>query len=175
MGNKAINEARQRVRSAITNSKLTFPTRKIIVNLAPAELPKDGTHLDLPIAISILVASGQLRPQEVASIVFAGELALDGLLRPIRGGISITEATSTLGATRVFLPAVTAQQAQLVPGSLEVIPVTSLTEVFKILKGVQAPLPITPLASKGAPRKKYSRRHCRPRARQACACHQRCR
>ncbi len=153
MGNKAINEARQRVRSAVTNSKLTFPTRKIVVNLAPAELPKDGTHLDLPIAISILVASGQLRTQEVASTVFAGELALDGLLRPIRGGISITQAASALGATRVFLPAVTAQQAQLVPGTLEVIPVTSLTEVFKILKGAQAPRPIAPFIPKIAPPK----------------------
>ena len=71
MGNKAIDEARQRVRSAITNAGLTFPTRKLTVNLAPAELPKDGTHLDLPIALSVLVASGQLKPTEVKGAIFA--------------------------------------------------------------------------------------------------------
>ena len=157
MGNKAINEARQRVRSAVTNSQLTFPARKIVVNLAPAELPKDGTHLDLPIAISILVASGQLRSQEVASTVFAGELALDGLLRPIRGGISITEAALALGVTRVFLPTVTAQQAQLVPGTLEVVPVTSLTEVFKILKGRPSAPPYRAIHPKSHPSRSYPR------------------
>ena len=66
MGNKAIDEARQRVRSAISNSLLEFPARKVTVNLAPAELPKDGTHLDLPIALSILAASGQLKPSELS-------------------------------------------------------------------------------------------------------------
>lgn len=142
MGNKAINEARQRVRSAITNSFLSFPTQKVVVNLAPAELPKDGTHLDLPIAISILVASGQLHPQEVRSAVFAGELALDGQLRPIRGGISIAEAASKSSAARVFLPTATAAQASLTSNNLEIIPVMSLTEVFKILKGVSKPAPI---------------------------------
>ena len=84
MGNKAIDEARQRVRSAITNSLLDFPPQKITINLAPAELPKDGTHLDLPIALSILVASGQLRQTEVNDALFAGELALTGVIRPIR-------------------------------------------------------------------------------------------
>ena len=78
MGNKAIDEAKERVRSAITHSLLEFPSCKFIINLAPAELPKDGTHYDLAIAVSVLVASGQLRQAEVEGCAFAGELALNG-------------------------------------------------------------------------------------------------
>ena len=92
LGSKAIEEAKERVRSAITNSLLEFPAKKLVINLAPAELPKDGTHYDLPIALAILVSSGQLRQSDVATAIFAGELALDGTLRPIKGAISIAEA-----------------------------------------------------------------------------------
>src|SRR5688500_16607395 len=87
LGSKAIDEAKERVKSAIANSQLEFPARRITINLAPAELPKDGTHYDLPIALAILVSSGQLRQSEVEDAAFAGELALDGSLRPIRGAI----------------------------------------------------------------------------------------
>src|ERR1700712_504937 len=89
MGTKSVDEAKERVRSAITNSMLEFPTRKITINLAPADITKDGTHFDLPIALSILVGSGQLKQSEVDGAVFAGELALDGSLRPIKGAINI--------------------------------------------------------------------------------------
>src|SRR6266496_834495 len=84
LGNKAIDEAKERVKSAIVNTLLEYPARKITINLAPAELPKDGTHYDLPIALSILVSSGQLAQSEVENAIFAGELALDGAIRPIR-------------------------------------------------------------------------------------------
>ena len=104
MGNKAIDEARQRVRSAITNSLLNFPPQKLTINLAPAELPKDGTHLDLPIALSILVASGQLKQTEVHDALFAGELALDGSLRPIRGAIILAELARSQGIKRLYIP-----------------------------------------------------------------------
>jgi len=133
MGNKAVDEARERVRSALTNSLLDFPARKVIVNLAPAELPKDGAHFDLPIAVSILVGSGQLRPLEVADAVFAGELSLSGMLRPIRGVITIAEAASKAGYQRVFVPSVNAQQAALVE-TIEVIGVKDLKELFLHLK-----------------------------------------
>ncbi|HWT40326.1 MAG TPA: YifB family Mg chelatase-like AAA ATPase [Dongiaceae bacterium] len=136
MGNKAIDEARQRVRSAITNSFLEFPARKLTVNLAPAELPKDGTHLDLPIALSLLVASGQLKPSEVLGAVFAGELALDGHLRPIRGAVVIAEAAARFGATTLFLPAKNVAQARLV-SSVKVIGVESLQGLFQHLRGVE--------------------------------------
>lgn len=136
MGNKAIDEARQRVRSAITNSLLEFPARKLTVNLAPAELPKDGTHLDLPIALSILIASGQIRPSEVAGAVFAGELALDGHLRPIRGAVIIAEAAQKASATVLFLPLQNVAQATLVSG-MRIIGVTTLQELFKHLRSIQ--------------------------------------
>ncbi|MGV9002000.1 MAG: YifB family Mg chelatase-like AAA ATPase [Candidatus Saccharimonadaceae bacterium] len=149
MGNKAIDEARQRVRSAITNSLLDFPAQKITVNLAPAELPKDGTHLDLPIALSILVSSGQLKQTEVKQSLFAGELALDGSIRPIRGAVLLAELTRASGATRLFLPIQNAPQARLAP-DVEVIGVSNLQQLYKYLKGLVrlanslTPLPKTP-------------------------------
>lgn len=134
MGNKAIDEARERVRSAISNSLLDFPARKLVVNLAPAELPKDGTQFDVPVALSILVASGALKQSQVATCVFAGELALDGRLRPIRGAIVITEAAKHSGATQVFLPPENALQASLVEG-IEVFGVVDLRSLYLHLKG----------------------------------------
>jgi len=148
MGNKAIDEARQRVRSAITNSLLTFPAQKITINLAPAELPKDGTHLDLPIALGILVASGQLTAPQVHHALFAGELALTGRLRPIRGAVLLAELARSSGARRLFLPRQNAPQAQLVP-DIEVIGVGSLQELYALLKGLSPP-PVATIASASA-------------------------
>ena len=133
MGNKAIDEAKERVRSAIANSLLEFPAKKITINLAPAELPKDGAHFDLPIALSILVVSGQLRQTEVDNAVFAGELALDGSLRPIKGAINIAETARSSGIGRVYLPKKNAEQASLI-GNIEIIGVSSLKELFLHLK-----------------------------------------
>lgn len=140
MGNKAIDEARQRVRSAITHSLLEFPLRRVTVNLAPAELPKDGAHFDLPIAISILVASGQLTAAECARSLFAGELALNGHVRPIRGAIMVAEAAQSAGYQRVFVPFANVAQAQLIP-NIEIIGVASLLELFRHLKGVKIVAP----------------------------------
>ncbi len=133
MGNKAVEEARERVRSAITNSFLEFPSRKLIVNLAPAELPKDGAQYDLPIALSILIASGQLHQIELKGALFAGELSLSGELRPIRGVITITEAAKKAGFTEVYVPIGNILQASLVENII-VIGVTSLKELFLHLK-----------------------------------------
>jgi magnesium chelatase family protein len=155
MGNKAINEARERVRSAIRHSSLDFPTMKLTINLAPAELPKDGAHFDLPIALSILVASGSLSPNAIAGCLFAGELSLSGTVRPIRGAISITEVAKAHGFTTVFLPQASTRHTHLTPG-ITVIGVTSLQQLFLHLKGVSlitpvvhqliaAPLPTPPL------------------------------
>ena len=135
MGNKAIDEARQRVRSAVNNSFLDFPPQKITVNLAPAELPKDGTHLDLPIALSILVASGQLKQTEVSNTFFAGELALDGTIRPIRGAVTLAELAKNAQLTRIFVPTQNTRQVRLVSG-IEVIGVSSLQSLYRGLKGV---------------------------------------
>jgi len=136
MGNKAIDEARQRVRSAITNSLLTFPAQKITVNLAPAELPKDGTHLDLPIALSILVASGQLSSRQVSQTLFAGELGLDGSIRPIKGAVLLAELARQQGYQQLILPAANAPQAALVD-DIAIVGVETLTQLYTHLKGVQ--------------------------------------
>ena len=134
LGNKAIDEARERVRSAITNSLLEYPAQRITINLAPAELPKDGTHYDLPIALALLTSSGQLRPEQVAGAVFAGELALDGTLRPIKGAITIAEAARDNNYNTVYLPTENLTQASLVSG-VTLYGVPDLTTLFLHLKG----------------------------------------
>lgn len=133
LGSKAIDEAKERVRSAVANSLLDFPAKKIIVNLAPAELPKDGSHYDLAIALSILAASGQLRPSEISGAIFVGELALGGDLRPIKGAISIAETAKQHGITTIYMPPANVQQALLVDG-VTVYPASSLKQLFLHLK-----------------------------------------
>lgn len=133
LGNKAIDEAKQRVRSAIANSHLEFPAKHITINLAPAELPKYGTHYDLPIAIAILSNSGQLHEEETTNTFFAGELALDGSIRAVGGIISLVETAKNHKTSRVFIPAANLQEASLVE-NIELIPVVNLKEVFLILK-----------------------------------------
>lgn len=142
LGNKAIDEAKERVRSAITNSDLEFPARKIIINLAPAELPKDGTHFDLPIAIAILIASGQLLQSDIDGYAFAGELALDGSLRSIPGSIIICEAVQKIGIQKIVIPASNQNQAGLV-ADIDVISATNLKQLFRHLKGVSMLEPLS--------------------------------
>lgn len=133
MGDKAINEAKERVKSAITNSLLEWPAKRITVNLAPAELPKDGTHYDLPIALAILVSSGQLQATDVAGAAFAGELALDGRIRPISGAITIAEAAKKAHITTVYLPEQNVSQGLLVRG-VQIIGVRDIKAYFYTLK-----------------------------------------
>lgn len=144
LGNKAIDEAKERVKSAISNSLLEYPARRITVNLAPAELPKDGTHYDLPIALAILTSSGQLRQEETQGALFAGELALDGRLRPITGAITVAEMAKNIGYKEVYLPIESAPQALLVKG-VTVFGITSLKELFLHLKREIRLTPLSPL------------------------------
>lgn len=134
LGNKAIDESRDRVRSAIKNSLLDFPKGKIIINLAPAELPKDGVQFDLPVALAILCLGKQLPQASLENALFAGELALDGSLRPIRSAIAIAETAHQHGISTVYVPAENANQALLISG-ITVIPVPNLTALFLHLKG----------------------------------------
>lgn len=138
MANKTINEARDRVRSALVNSGFAFPTEKLTINLAPADLQKDGTYLDLPIALSVLLLSEQLIAADVKDRIFVGELSLEGSLRPIHGIVNIVEAAKKLGFKEVFLPMKNLPQASLIPG-IKLIGVNSLMELFLILKKQQAP------------------------------------
>lgn len=147
LGNKAIDEAKERVKSAIANSLLEYPARRITINLAPAELPKDGTLYDLPIALAILVSSGQLNNAEIEKAVFAGELALDGTLRPIKGAVIVVETAKRAGLTSVYLPSNNLHQASLVEG-INLIGVNSLKELFLHLKQERRLSPYQPSLSK---------------------------
>ena len=134
MANKTINEAKERVRSAISNSGFSFPDKKVTINLAPAELLKDGTYLDLPIALSVLLLSEQLIRSDVSSKAFVGELSLNGEIKPVRGIVNIVETAKRAHFDRVYVPIKNLSQALLVEG-IEVCGVRSLQELFLILKG----------------------------------------
>jgi len=112
-----VKEARERVRCAIQNAGLEFPSNKrITVNLAPADLPKDSGRFDLPIALGILAANGQLDEAALALHEFAGELSLSGELRPVRGALAMGLALRGAGVrTRLVLPPGSAEEAALVP------------------------------------------------------------
>lgn len=136
MANKSIDEAKERVKSAINNSQLTFPAKKITVNLAPAEIPKEGTHYDLAIALAILITSGQLNQQDVSGIMFAGELALNGTIRPITSPIYAAELAQKNDFNEIILPSANVLQASLVDG-VKITGVSTLKELFLYLKKEQ--------------------------------------
>lgn len=148
LGNKAIDEARERVRSAIKNSLLDFPKGKIIINLAPAEIPKDGTQFDLPIALAILCLGKVLSQASLTDALFAGELALDGSIRPIKSAITVGEVAKQKGISTVYVPTANAHQARLISG-INVIPVKDLKSLFLHLKGESK---ITPVIDTPNPR-----------------------
>ena len=131
-----VKESRERVRAALQNAQFGFPARRITVNLAPAELPKESGRFDLPIAIGILVATGQLPGNRLHEYEFAGELALTGELRPIRGALAMTLKAS--GDRRAFiLPSASAAEAALVRDAV-VHPARTLLEVCAHLTGHEA-------------------------------------
>ena len=128
-----VKEARDRVRAAIQNARFEFPARRITVNLAPADLPKESGRFDLPIALAILAASGQIPATRFATTEFAGELALTGELRPVRGALAM--ALATRGAQRsLVLPQASAGEAALASG-IETLAAGSLLEVCAWLTG----------------------------------------
>ncbi|MBI5448887.1 YifB family Mg chelatase-like AAA ATPase [Candidatus Gottesmanbacteria bacterium] len=125
---KAVEESKERVRAAIRNSGAEFPTKRITVNLAPADLPKAGPAYDLPIAIGILVASEQLTTQKEKSL-YLGELSLDGSLRHTNGILPIAMLTKTQRISTIFLPAIDAQEASVIQG-ITIYPVPTLLALF---------------------------------------------
>ena len=130
---KAVEESKERVRAALKNSNADFPTRRITVNLAPADLPKEGPSYDLPIALGILAASGQLATDFTGKIIF-GELSLDGGVKPVAGTLSLTLLAKDKGLKEIYLPAESKNEATVVPG-LKVFPVNTLTDIFLHLAG----------------------------------------
>ncbi|HTP46932.1 MAG TPA: YifB family Mg chelatase-like AAA ATPase [Casimicrobiaceae bacterium] len=128
-----VKESRDRVRAALQNAQFDFPARKITVNLAPADLPKESGRFDLPIALGILAATGQLPAERLSKYEFAGELALSGELRPIRGALAMTLKAHRDGRAFV-LPAASAEEAALVKEAI-VHPARSLLSVCAHLTG----------------------------------------
>lgn len=141
LASKAVEEARERVKTAITNSGLDFPPKKITVNLAPADLPKDGAAYDLPIAVGVLVASGQLVLPDRA-LYFYGELSLDGTLRPTRGILLLALHAAKKKNAIIFVPAPSAAEASVVSG-VTVIAVPTLADLVRHVTGEKI---IPPLA-----------------------------
>ncbi len=129
----AVSESKERVRSAVKNSGLYFPKRKVTVNLAPADLKKQGPSYDLPIAISILAATNKIKRENFDKLLFVGELALNGELRPVNGILPIAIKAKEAGLVAMFVPAANAAEAKLVK-ELEVIPVNNLVELVAHLE-----------------------------------------
>jgi magnesium chelatase family protein len=138
----SVRESKDRVRSALRNAGFEIPPRRITVNLAPAHLRKEGAAYDLPIALALLAATGHPLREHLGGVAVAGELALDGSVRPIRGALAITAAARTGGCTRMLVPCRNAAEAALVDG-IAVIPVAHLTEAVEILSG-KRPAPVQP-------------------------------
>lgn len=131
-----VQEARERVRAAIRNSGCTFPARRITVNLAPADIRKEGPAYDLPIAVGILLSSEQVAA-DVSQVLFLGELSLDGSLRHTHGMLPMVALAKEQGLSTVIVPSSDAREASLVEG-ISIIPVSSLSELIDHLRGVRS-------------------------------------
>ena len=136
----SVKESKERVRTAIKNSGIEFPSRKITVNLAPANTKKEGSFFDLPIAIGILIATENLQNADIKNTVFMGELSLDGTLNKINGVLPMCIEALRLGIKRVILPVKNAKEASVVNG-LEVIGVKNLSQAIRYLKNEEKILP----------------------------------
>ena len=139
LAGSAVLEARERVRAALRNSGFEVPARRITINLAPADLPKEGTGHDLAMATGILVASGQLDGARLATTALLGELALDGSLRPVPGTMALVAAARTAGATEAIVPTENGPEGAVV-GGVTVLPAFCFTQVTGHLAGL-TPLP----------------------------------
>jgi magnesium chelatase family protein len=137
----AVRESRERIRAAINNSRFFFPAYKITINLAPADVKKEGSAFDLPIAVGILGANGELEGENLNDTMLVGELALDGRVRSIRGALPIAVAAQKRGFKRLLLPAENGREAAVVSG-LAVYPINDLREVITLLKAEQLPEPL---------------------------------
>ena len=137
LGDRSVGEAKERVNSALKNSGIKPPNRenrKITINLAPADIKKTGSHYDLAIALGYLLATKQIKEFVSANLMFLGELALDGRLRPVSGALSIAQAAVKVGFTHLFLPRANASEAAAV-GMITVVPLDDLRRTIAILEG----------------------------------------
>ncbi len=146
----AVQESRERVQTAIRNSGLFFPRQRMVINLAPASVRKEGPAYDLPMAVGILIATGQIPPHSVDGALLMGELSLDGSLRHVRGVLPMAAVARQQGLRRLFVPACDAPEAALVP-DIEVYPVPTLTDLYAHLSGQRALTPQNPIDIEAIP------------------------
>ena len=139
----AVKESEQRIRAAFENSGERMSGRKVVVSLAPADLRKEGASFDLPIAVGILAAMSRVNAETLAGTMFAGELSLDGTLKPVRGVLPMAVRAREEGLRRLVLPAANAAEAAVVEG-VEVIGAGSLKEVIGLLNGEREMTPAVP-------------------------------
>ncbi len=137
----AVREARDRVRAAIKNSGFDFPMKRITVNLAPADLKKEGAAFDLPMALGILVAMGVVDQERLEDLVVVGELSLSGDLKPVKGALPLALGAMAGGMEGMLLPRENTQEAALVEG-LDVYGFSHLMEVLAFLRGEATPRPL---------------------------------
>jgi magnesium chelatase family protein len=136
----AVKESRERVKSAISNSGYTFPADRITVNLAPANIKKEGTGFDLPMALGILAATGILPEAAIAGYLFLGELSLDGRIKPVNGSLPMAIAARKAGFRGIIVPADNGKEASVV-SNLSVYPARTLGQVVDFLRGFASILP----------------------------------
>jgi len=149
LADRACQEAKERVRSGIASAELEWPVRRITVNLAPAELRKEGSGFDLPIALAVLAASRQVPPEALGGHAAVGELALDGRLRPVGGVLAAAEGARQAGLSRLLCAAECGPEAAL--AGIEAVPVRHLAEAVAYLRGEWQPPPPDQPPSNGAP------------------------
>ncbi|RJO68083.1 MAG: ATP-binding protein [Myxococcales bacterium] len=137
---KAVRESQERVRAAIKNSGLSIPSRRITINLAPADIRKEGAAFDLPIALGVLACLGVFPVESLEGWMVAGELALDGAIKPVRGALPLAAACRDLALKGFILPAANASEAA-VAESVDIIGVHDLAQVIRFLNGVEGIAP----------------------------------
>jgi len=145
LADRACQEAKERVRSGIASAELEWPTRRITVNLAPAELRKEGSGFDLPIALAVLAASRQVPPEALGGHAAVGELALDGRLRPVGGVLAAAEGARQAGLRHLLCAAESAAEAAL--AGVEPVPLRHLAEAVAYLRGEWVPPPPDPITA----------------------------
>jgi len=138
----AVKESKDRVRAALKNTGFNFPLKQITVNLAPADMKKEGSGFDLPICLGIISAEGLISPEQFEGLMIVGELSLDGRIKPVRGALSMGITARKLGLRALVLPADNAREAAVVQG-LSIFGVQTLAELVAFLKGEKSLPPVT--------------------------------
>ena len=137
----AVKESKDRVKSALKNSGYDFPARRITVNLAPADIKKEGASFDLPMSVGILAATGVVKGEQLQKYILLGELSLDGGVKPVRGCLSVAVAAKEAGLSGIIVPRENAPEGAVVEG-IDVIGVSELAEVVEFLNGNRPILPV---------------------------------